>query len=427
MKNNLFLIVLALSPWVLANQDDVQIEKIYTNTAAAQQPAEAYDGVDNSGYAAYGENDNESRNSKSSPQVNIYNANTNKNDNDHKQTQDQNQEQDLDASVVAEADSESLIGQEHVMRANQMRKARKHMEVGTEQKMIEKIEYSRIEDEKDRADRLFGNRLDKSYNDSYQQQQPYQPAPAPQPEYKKEETKVIIVEREKDDYDKKDKKDDDYESDAYVAEKSPIKFGWWGQESYISPMIGTAGYASSVNTEGNKALGVAVGSRFESGWGVEAAFIYSDYELSDYNQATIKCNQGVCPVVKDVSQYNLVFGAKYSLPLGMVSPFVGGLLGYTYRDYTGPAGIYQDASATSNSVDAGLNIGADVKVAKNFSIGAEYRWMTNLTYDREDNQTSGTGVSPAAVRFFPSSLGLERKPLEEIDYQMFLINGKFTF
>lgn len=426
MKNNLFYIVLALSPWVMANQDDVQIERIYTNTAAAQQPAEAYDGVDNSGsgYGAYGENDNDSRNSKSSPQVNIYNANTNKNENDHKQSQVQDQDQDLDASLVADAESEAIIGQDHIKRANEMRKARKHMEVGTEQKMIEKIEYSRMEDEKARADRLFGNRLDKDYNQQ-PYQQPYQPAPAYQ-EPKKEETKVIIVEKEKEE--KYDKKDDDYaddKADDYVSKKyddDKISYGYWGEETYISPMIGTINY-DAVNTSEATPFGVALGTRFASGMAVEGSFMYSSIELDDYDTYLMNA----------VDQYTMGVGVKYNFQIGRVSPHVGALLTYTYREYGTDSGHgYQNVQdSTSTAFDAGVSAGVDVRVAKNFTVGAEYRLMKNISYSRDGQQFDSLRQNSAFRNYslapFGPAPGVPREPLEEVGQQVFLINGKFTF
>lgn len=57
-------------------------------------------------------------------------------------------------------------------RAEAMRKAREHAEVQTEQKIVEKLEQSRLDDERDRADRLFGNRFESPEQ---------KPAPAPAP------------------------------------------------------------------------------------------------------------------------------------------------------------------------------------------------------------------------------------------------------
>ena len=50
-------------------------------------------------------------------------------------------------------------------RAEQMRKQRQQAELNTEQRIVEKLEQSRLEDEKDRAARLFGGKFTKGQSD----------------------------------------------------------------------------------------------------------------------------------------------------------------------------------------------------------------------------------------------------------------------
>ena len=63
-------------------------------------------------------------------------------------------------------------------KADSIRKQRQGQEVQTEQKIVEKLEDSRMQDEKSRADKLFGNKLDNQQPAAQTQQ-----APPPQPVY----------------------------------------------------------------------------------------------------------------------------------------------------------------------------------------------------------------------------------------------------
>jgi opacity protein-like surface antigen len=371
-----------------AQIDDYEIETVEKNISK-QNDADIEDN-----YKA----NNKSVDSDGSPQINIYNANSNANKQNQKAKQDAAQEQKSSLDSYAAADA----GSEYVVRANEIRNNRKNMEVGTEQKMIEKIEWSRIEDEKERADRLFGNRLEKK--NSHKEE-------AYEDDFKEEKTVVVV------------------EKPVYVAQ-APVKqqevvtqkdedtTSWWGRETYLSPMFGTADYKGADNVRGDMALGVMLGSRLDSNVAIEGSFLYSTYEMDDYAK---NINN---PGLKDVNQYNLTMGIKYNFDLGRVSPHVGALLGYTYRSYDEKK--YANSSADSNAFDAGLSAGVDVKVAKNFSIGAEYRFMRNIAYDRNEDKGANQNLLNQQANNV-NTAGKNLTPLEEIGYSMFLVNGKLTF
>lgn len=371
----LFTIVSAVS---FAQMDDYEIETVEKNISREQDSDIAQDD--------YFKGNNEASDTTSSPQINIYNANSNANKHGQKTKQD---------SSVDAVSTSSSSGDEYIMRANEIRSNRKNMEVGTEQKMIEKIEWSRIEDEKDRADRLFGNRLEKrKQHDDHRD------------EYKQE--KVVVIQQAP------------VQQEVVVEKETPSQF--WGSETYISPMAGSASYNSADNVRGDMSLGVALGTRMESGVSVEGDFIYSSYEMDDYNVISMNGQPGL----KDVNQYNFVLGVKYNFDLGgRISPFIGAFGGYTFRDYQEKR--VGDGSADSNAFDAGLGAGLDIKVAQNFSIGAEYRIMRNITYDRSDEGNNQVQQQQVQQNFPQQTAGKNLTPLEEIGYQMFLVNGKFTF
>jgi len=386
------------------NYDDDNVEVVEKNVA--------HDADSDANQDQYSKGKMDGYDTKNSPQINIYNANSNAN------KQNQKAKQATDADVLADAesaaknknandskvDSQSEVSQDYIERANGLRRNRKDMEVGTEQKMIEKIEYSRMEDEKDRANRLFGNRLDKkNYDNDYNNNND---------EYKKPQ--VIVVEKKP-----------EYTAPApqaaiaYVNEtKTSDPSQWWGKESYIAPVVGSLNIDAS-NVRADNAFGVAVGSRLDSNVSVEAGFMYSTLEMDDYTISTGHNYYGNVPGLKDVDQYGFNLGVKYGFDAGRLSPFVGALAGYTYRNYTEKRG--QADSTDSNAIDAGLNIGLDVKLAKNFSLGAEYRWMKNVWYDRTEPNTANVAA------MYPNLNGKSLDALEADGYSALLVNGKFSF
>jgi opacity protein-like surface antigen len=392
-------------------QDDYEIETIERNISRSNGADEYKE--------QYSDASNEAKGTKDSPQINIFNANSNSNKQNQKAVALSDAEADVQNEVLAEAVSENDVNNSLASRTSDIRNARKNMEIGTEQKMVEKIEWSRIEDEKDRADRLFGNRLDKKYNNGYQD------------DYKKEEPKVIVIEKPayaapveykaEPEYKKPEYKPAPvYEEAAAVKTEEHAK-NWWGEEAYIAPMFGTINY-SAENVRPDTAYGLAVGSRFDSNVSIEGSFLYSELEMDDYRVAGYNGFQ-VVPGLKNVTQYGFGGAVKYNFGMGRISPFVGALGTYTYREYEEMR--LGTGSADSTAFDAGIALGVDVKVAKNFSIGAEYRIMKNLTNDRNEENTQQ--VTQQSQWLHPQTAGKSMEPLEDLNYQAFLINGKFSF
>lgn len=417
-----------------AQQDeDYNIETIERNISRSHEnenedAQEDYnDAMDNNAYsskssqsksvAAGAAGKNEAYDTQNSPQINIYNENTNANKQHQKALADAAAESQSQADAQAASDAansvemDTDISNEYIGRANDIRKARKNLEIGTEQKMVEKIEWSRMEDEKDRADRLFGNRLDKSYG---------------QQEYKKEEPKVIVIEKPayvapvqtEPAYTAPVKHTPNYEVKAEKYETT----NWWGEEVYVAPMLGSVSYDAE-NVRPDSLLGVTLGSRLDSNISVEGSFLYGELEMDDYRLIGSNGLQYVAGL-KNVTQYTFGGAIKYNFVLGRFSPFIGAVGTYTMRDYQETR--LGSGTAESSAVDAGLALGADFKVAKNFSVGLEYRIMRNITNDREEEGTQY--ADQRAQFFFPQqTAGKSMEPLEEVSQKLFLVNGKFSF
>lgn len=342
---------------------------------------------------------NEAVDTANSPQINIYNANSNAN----KQAQKSHAQTDSAVESSSVSDVNSEVGNDYIARANEIRRARKDMEIGTEQKMIEKIEWSRIEDEKDRNDRLFGNRLDKKYDNSNPYGDNYdskkevvvvekpvyqQVSPVPAPVYK-EEIKVV--------------------EDTSYSLLSDSK-------SYIAPTIGWMSHPSAVNVDSATTFGVSMGTLMSSGVSVEGGISYASFTMEDYDVVTFLGQPGQ----KEVSQYGLNAAVKYNFSAGRISPNIGALLGYSYRDYTETRAL-SEGTTSSSAVDAGVSAGVDFRISSAFSLGVEYRIMKNIWNDREDNNNTVSSL------YSPYALTQNREKLEEVGYQQFGVNAKFNF
>ncbi len=358
---------------------------------------------------------NSASNTDSSPQINIYNANSNAN----------KQKAALASDAVAEGEanvdtySQTNVGDGTGNYASDIKNSRKNLEYKTDEKVIEKLEWSRIEDEKDRADRLFGNRLDKKHddykNDGYEKED----------EYKK--PAVVVVEKPAYEVPNKAEEKADYNDVTAYSSNS-----FW-QQAYIAPMIGVMNTSAS-NVSSDMSTGLAFGSRFATNFSVEGSFLYSDLTM-DSNLNEVIDNETYASF-KSADQYTFGLGVAYHFnQWGMFVPKIAGLLGYTYREFDQTR--FGNGSGSSTAVDAGIGIGADMMITKNVSIGAELRWMSNMSYSRDNSELDGSrsdlsrnsryGRNGSRYDRYGRTSGETVAPLEEASYQMFLVNGKFNF
>lgn len=289
----------------------------------------------------------------------------------------------------------------------QLRRARQEAEIFTQEKIDEKLEESRLKDEKLRAKRLFGDRLN---NMSISESQP--------PVYNSTQSnntqpKVVqVVTGPTVSDSNEDIKDEIME--AVRAEMEEIKEEKLPEEQsyYMSGAVGMAEYADVNNIEGNIATGATLGIEMESGAIVELNFYYSNYYIADY---------WTRPFFKEMDQYNFILAAKYNLFKGKIRPQVGGLAGYTYRKYFN-RNYYYSASYSNNEVDitsqafdVGLIAGLDVSLSSNFSIGVDYRYMMNIT-SRTESELLGRYFHPRRGEF-----------VEDLDYSLITLRGSVRF
>jgi hypothetical protein len=289
-------------------------------------------------------------------------------------------------------------------RADQMRKSRVDAEGQTETKIVEKLEQSRLEDEKRRADVLFGDRFDKlnkkdedkreeRHEDHQQVAPPVQPAPVP--------VQVIMPPPvEQKDVLTREAVREEIQSALKVEEDVPMTPV---ETKYFTALIGMPDHPDSTNIRGNYSLGAAFGTKYDDTYAVEGTFVFSNFTMNPVYQS------GFLAPDMDVNQYSGSIGMKYFMFSGMVKPFVGGLGQYTYRTFQWANPNYgsyysntnnNETSTNSHAVDLGVNVGADVVFNPKFTVGFDYRYFFNLSSRRNQSAFAyqpfyGTAVEQA--------------------------------
>jgi outer membrane protein W len=311
-------------------------------------------------------------------------------------------------------------------KAESLRKARQGAEVNTEQKIVEKLEESRLKEEQDRADRLFGNKLDT-------------PAPAPAPavvapapmvapapvvaEDKKEPAHVTIEKVEivqpapavaavKDEGDTAEG-----QSKAKVDDQEkPVS----SNRPSVSILAGGMNYnANNVST--NYAIGLGIGTIVDEHYGIEANFLYSNHAIQDPYWGSNS------PLFKELDQYNIGVAAKYYILTGKLKPYVGAGIDYVYREYQnrvrngywgGNNLNYDRDHQTTDAINGSLLAGVDFDLNQSWTIGVNFQYSKNLVdinkFDRASYYT---------YNYIPDGT----RPLEEIDYTAFQVVGKYSF
>lgn len=294
-------------------------------------------------------------------------------------------------------------------RADAIRKNRQDEEMKTESKIVEKLEQSRMEDEKKRASVLFGDRFDALQNGQNAAPSPVQVAPAPQPVQpvyieQQKPTRVEVEEREtlsRDAVREEVRAALNEDSKAIVAPT---------EVRYFAGYAGIGEYPDVKNVKGNYSLGAMFGTRYDY-FMVEGAFIMSNYGVDIKNYAS-----GGFTDSYDVNQYQGSIAAKYQLLGGMVRPVLGGVIAYSYRKYA-LTNSYQYANqdtGNSHAIDLGINTGIDFEFSPKFSVGLDFRYMFNMS-------------SRITANYQNSSYGYVGTPLEKLQYYTTGLSARVNF
>lgn len=311
-------------------------------------------------------------------------------------------------------------------RADEIRKARQGAEINTEQRIVEKLEESRLKDEKRRAQRLFGNRWDSMSDDNVdvevkQVQQQVQSQPQViqvVPVHAVEDKKNKDWEHEREREARENQKIEEAKSEIIseirsqsIKEEAKVELKE-SSKVYVGGTLGVAEYSDVGNMQGNGAAGVVIGTLMPNGLIVEGSFLYSNYYIDEFWMQNY---------FKEMDQYNFNMAVKYSPLKGMFQPIIGGTAGYTYRNYTdrtpGLTGGPSEDEIATNAVDLGILVGLDLALTDSFTLGTEYRYSRNLV-----NRSESDFINRGDLRRPEYTT-----PIEELDYYMLTVNGKFTF
>jgi hypothetical protein len=302
-------------------------------------------------------------------------------------------------------------------KAEMMRRSRQDAEIRTEQKIVEKLEQSRLEDEKRRADALFGNSMNQmqqqgnttqikaensnvSVNTAQQQQAAQVAAPVVAP--------VVVESKEP----KEDVRDIVREELRLKQEEEAKKIPQTTR--YFSGIAGISDYTDVSNVRGNYSLGAAFGTKFDY-MVVEGSFLFSNYDIEQVDQTY----NPYFPKMINGDQYQGAIAAKYQMMSGLVRPVLGGLASYSYRQYKWKdvwysGTLYRGGTSDSHAIDLGVTAGVDLEFSKTFALGFEYRYLFNLS-SRVNNQAIYTGLQTSGT------------PLEKLSYYTVAVEAKVAF
>lgn len=264
-------------------------------------------------------------------------------------------------------------------RAEQIRRARQDAEMQTEQRIVEKLEQSRMEDEKKRAGVLFGDKFNQlNSNEAQQPQVVQQPVQVQQVQEPQEDTRDIIRE------------------ELAAAMKTEEEAVASVETKYVAGILGIGDYPDTRQVRGNYALGVAFGTKYDN-FIVEGSFMYSNYTVEGQGYYSGGYSYGYpystgypygsggyyIPDTIDVQQYSGTLAAKVQLFSGIIKPVFGGLVSYSYRGYSWDNrysyAYVNDTKANSSAIDIGAVVGADLEFSPKYSLGLDYRYMWNLS------------------------------------------------
>jgi hypothetical protein len=302
-------------------------------------------------------------------------------------------------------------------RAEQIRRARQETELMTEQKIVEQLEQSRIEDEKKRADVLFGDKFNQLNG-----AQPPASAPIVPPPVQIVPPAPVVVEEKEAELDREVLRS---EIAAALADQHPEEKPT-ERKTYFGLSGGMTEYAGFSNVRGNYSVGFTVGQKIMDRFLVEGGFQYSNLEVSQ-KDGRVYCGYDafgawVCstyPRITNLDQYNATIVGKYHFLDGSFRPLVGGAVSYTYRTYTDTQFALSNNEANSNAMDLGLLAGADLEITENFALGVDLRYFWNLWYKTSTRESFQRPVSQVLYN--------SDKLVERAGYTMISVSGRASF
>ncbi len=299
-------------------------------------------------------------------------------------------------------------------KAELMRKARQGEEVKTEQKIVEKLEESRLKEEQQRAERLFGDKLETPAVSATATATAVVAEPVKEEKVKEEKPaqvtieKVEIIQPAPIAQEVREEKIETAPASSKMEIKEAKEEG--KDKFFVGALLAVPNY-NTANVKTNYGAGASVGINLKSNWSVEASFLYSNHTVDTYWNY---------PLFRDLDQYDFSGSAKYYILSGKLKPYLGGSVTYIYRKYQDrmydPNGGSQAIGwndQETHAVNAGLLGGVDFAISDGILIGAGLDYNFNVMNKTEFNY---------AQYGLPNT-----RPLEEIDYYTLKVSAKMTF
>ncbi|MDG0817477.1 porin family protein [Bdellovibrio svalbardensis] len=297
-------------------------------------------------------------------------------------------------------------------RAEQIRRSRQDAEVQTEQRIVEKLEQSRMEDEKKRASVLFGDKFNALNN----QQQEVQAQPVQQVQQVQQVQAPVQVQQVAEP--KENTRDIIREELASAMKSEEVAAAAPIESKYVAAMAGIADLPDVRNVKGNYSLGVAFGNKYDN-FVLEGAFIYSNYTVDQSGGLYgLNVNSANNPFNVDVNQYTGQLAGKVQLFSGVIRPVLGALASYSYRSFrmtNANYSAYNSSEAKSHAIDFGALAGVDLEFNPKYSLGLDFRYMWNMS-SRIDANTNSWVNSPAYGT-----------PIEKLQYYVMSVVGRVNF
>jgi hypothetical protein len=300
-----------------------------------------------------------------------------------------------------------------VSKADQVRKAREQTEIETETKIVERLEQARIEDEKRRQEAILGT-LGAGTTAPAAKEVAAPVAAAPVAA--QQQPQVIVVPQasaaeaqkapsieEVRNAVREELSASQQTTDASNVVKAKVAseiIEKRHQPFYATGTVGIVNY-DSYDIETIGALGVSVGKILNPKWSVELA---GNFSTSYVDETAF--------VYREMDQWSVGMGTRFHIiPTSVVRPSLGFMVNYVDRTYSEPrdAGYNYPyvGELHSRAVDYGFTAGIEFLLDDNFTMGAEYRYFTNLTYAM-DEEVLNTPAYRNAYGYF--------SPIEERDY-----------
>lgn len=316
-------------------------------------------------------------------------------------------------------------------KAERMRRARQEAEVGTEQKIVEKLEESRLKEEQDRADRLFGTKLDsaasKQLEEAVKASEVAPIAPAPVPQVVIEKVEIVQPAQPLPPPEIKSITPVEEVQPAAPIAPAPVAKSSLALDEeapapkqnqiYVNGSLGGMSYDAS-NVKSNMAGGFAIGNLMKEQVAVEASFLYSNHYIDTF------WNPGI---YRELDQYDIGLNTKYYiLKNTQLKPYVGAGAAYIVRNYSqriitsngmgGTQTVNGPDEESTESLNLNLAAGLDFKLNETFMIGGGVDYSMNLWTKNEFDFGNYYAIQPEGT-----------KPLEEINFWTVKATATVTF